>query len=396
MEISFFANKSVQSEQNPKGHKVKAGETLYSIAKSMGVSVEELKKANGIKDNNISIGQILRIPTSKTSKNEIPMMREISDEEIALNQKRSKYIRVTNHNPHKLQKNDSPATLAKRYNVEERTILMANGITKEQATKLKIGDTLKIPPTRSAKNISSLKDVASALGVSEDFVRKLKQIEDGMDNSKNPPTPYADNKFHNTAYKDAEGHLTIGIGHLCKTGEKTKLSDKEVLELFANDLLKMEENLWHVMGGKKNYDKLPQSIKEALLDMVFNKGTAIIENTEGLVWTLKNGKYEASINKMTNNKSLKGRAMSGLSKRRLFDISLASKMYGSKIPQSIINTSQKVYNEGVYLLRQECAVNYKKLKNPKISQQAYFENKLVDYNNHAKKYMGDKIKLVKN
>ena len=394
-EIRIFTNEYIQ--QKPTGHKVKSGETLYSIAKSMGVSVEDLKKANGLKNNNISIGQILRVPlkTPENNKNEISMMHDISDEEITLNQERSKYIKVIPHNPHKLQKNESPATLAKKYDVEERNILMLNGITKEEAGRLKIGRTLKIPPTRIAKNINSLKDVAKAMGVSEDFIKKLKEIEDGMDTSKKPPTPYADNKFHNTIYKDAEGHLTIGIGHLCKPGEKTKLSNKEVLELFTNDLLKMEENLWHVMGSKKNYDKLPQSIKEALLDMVFNKGTAIIENTNGLVWALKNGKYETAINKMTNNKSLNGRAMSGLSKRRLFDISVASKMYGSKTPQSIINTSQKVYNEGVYLLRQECNASYKKLKNPKISQQQFFENRLTDFNNHAKKYMGDKIKLVK-
>ena len=47
--------------------------------------------------------------------------------------------------------------------------------------------------------------------------------------------------------------------------------------------LKWKKNLWSVLGGKKNYDKLPQSIKEALLDMTFNKGTAIIEDTKGLV-----------------------------------------------------------------------------------------------------------------
>ena len=52
-EINF--NFSIIPQQNG-GHKVKAGETLYSIAKSMGVSVEELKKANGLKDNTISIG----------------------------------------------------------------------------------------------------------------------------------------------------------------------------------------------------------------------------------------------------------------------------------------------------------------------------------------------------
>ena len=67
-EISFnFQSKNTQTQQKPSGHKVRQGETLYSIAKSMGVSVEELKRANGLNDNNISIGQILTMP-SNTSK----------------------------------------------------------------------------------------------------------------------------------------------------------------------------------------------------------------------------------------------------------------------------------------------------------------------------------------
>lgn len=381
-------------QQNTQTHKVKAGESLYSIAKSMGVSVEELKKANGLKSNTLSIGQILKTPNgtkTNTQNRELLILRDVPEEEITdKNDNRNKFIKTIPHPDHKLKKGEHPSTLAKKYNVEERTILMLNGLSKKEATELQVGDVLKIPPTRVAKNINNLSDAASALGVSVDFVKKLKKIEDGIDANKKP---FPDNKFHNTPYRDDEGNLTIGIGHLYKKGEKTKLTNKEVLELFVNDMLKMEENLWDVMGGKENYDKLPQSIKEALLDMTFNKGTAIIEKTEGLVWTLKNGKYEAAIGKMTNNKSHKGREMSGLSKRRLFDISLAAKMYKNNPPQSVINTAQNVYNRGVELLKQESYATYKKMKNPKISFQQYYANQLVGYNSYAKEYMGDKIKL---
>ena len=358
----------------------------------MGVSVEELKKANGLKDNTISIGQILRAPSasSQSSSGEIPMMRDISDEQIETDSKRSRYLKITQHVDHTLKAGETPSTLARKYNVEERVILMLNGLSKEDATKLQIGQTLKIPPTRTARNINNLNDAASALGVSVDFVKRLKRIEDGLDANKKP---FPDNKFHNTPYRDDEGNLTIGIGHVVKRCEKTKLTNKEVLELFVNDMLKMEENLWDVMGGKQNYDKLPQSIKEALLDMTFNKGTAIIEKSPGLVWALKNGKYEAAICKMTNNKSQEGREMSGLSKRRLFDISTAAKMYRGNPPQSIINTAQQVYNRGVELLKAESTKAYNKFKNPGISLQEYIQNQLVGYNAHAKEYMGDKIKL---
>lgn len=392
-EINFNFNSIANPQQNPKGHKVQDGETLFKIAKMNGVSVEDLKKANGLKDNSLSIGQILTIPSksSRPQNKDIPMMRDISDEEITLDSTRSKYINITEHSDYKLKDGDTPIKLARKFDVEERNILLVNGLTKEKAESLQIGDILKIPPSRHAKNINNINDAAKAMGVSPDFIKRFKSIEDGI---KNNGKPYGDNEFHNTPYIDDEGNETIGIGHVLKKGEKKHLSNKEVLELFVNDMLKMEENLWSVMGSKKNYDRLPQSIKEALLDMTFNKGTAIIEDTKGLTWSLKQGKYEAAINLMTNNKSQKGREMSGLSKRRLFDISTASKMYNGKTPQSVINTSQKVYNRGVELLRLESAQKYNQLKNPQITQEQYFINQLTGYNKEASAFTDGRIKLI--
>ena len=176
--------------------------------------------------------------------------------------------------------------------------------------------------------------------------------------------------------------MTIGIGHMVKAGEPQKLSDPQVCELCAKDLLKMEDNLVSLLG-QKNYDKLPQSMKEALLDMVFNKGTAIIENTEGLLYCLKAGKYEAAINKFTYIKNYKGKEMSGLAKRRLFDISVAVKMYNGKIPQTNINTAQNLYNKGVALLRIECK-----------QEGLNFGAQLEGFNKDVKRYLGNRIKLA--
>lgn len=96
-------------------------------------------------------------------------------------------------------------------------------------------------------------------------------------------------------------------------------------------------------------------MKEALLSLTFNKGTDILNKIPGLTYTLKVGKYEAAINKFSFNKSTTtGLEMSGLNKRRIFEISIACKMYKGKIPQSNINTAQQLYNRGVQLLRAEC------------------------------------------
>lgn len=48
-------------------HKVRSGENLSKIARKYGVSVDDIKKANGLKNDNISAGETLKIP-SKSSK----------------------------------------------------------------------------------------------------------------------------------------------------------------------------------------------------------------------------------------------------------------------------------------------------------------------------------------
>lgn len=49
-------------------HTIKAGDNLYDIARRNHVSVEDLKKANNLKNNNIQPGQSLKIPKSKAKK----------------------------------------------------------------------------------------------------------------------------------------------------------------------------------------------------------------------------------------------------------------------------------------------------------------------------------------
>lgn len=56
-EDKTFGNKEIKSEANV--YVVKQGDTLYSISKRYGVSVQEIKRANGLVDNTISIGQEL-------------------------------------------------------------------------------------------------------------------------------------------------------------------------------------------------------------------------------------------------------------------------------------------------------------------------------------------------
>lgn len=307
--------------------------------------------------------------------NEIPMMRDISDQQIQINNNRAKYITVVKNPNYKVKAGENPEVIAKKFGVETRALLAANGLTEASAKKIKVGQVLKVPVSRRIKNVRNLNDIAKSMGVSLDFVKKLKKVED--------KAHLPETKFHNTPYIDDAGVETIGIGHVLKTGDPRELTNVQVCSLCAKDLLKAEENLCVVLGGQKVYDRIPQGLKEAVLDMTFNKGIIDDDSFKGLVYCLKQGKWEAAINKLTYNKSTKTKQeMSGLNKRRLFDISLATKIYGNNIPQSNINTAQQVYNRGVELLRIEC-------KKKGIN----FANQLAGYNNDVKSYFGDRIKL---
>lgn len=57
-----------QKPAKPITHKIKNGESLSSIAKKYGVTINAIKKANGMKDNNLRAGKTLTIPAKGTVK----------------------------------------------------------------------------------------------------------------------------------------------------------------------------------------------------------------------------------------------------------------------------------------------------------------------------------------
>lgn len=56
-----------KAKANPKSHKIRNGESLSSIAAKYGVTVSALKKANGMKNDNLRAGKTLVIPSKASS-----------------------------------------------------------------------------------------------------------------------------------------------------------------------------------------------------------------------------------------------------------------------------------------------------------------------------------------
>uniref|UniRef100_A0A7V4JNZ3 Peptidoglycan endopeptidase n=1 Tax=Thermodesulfobacterium geofontis TaxID=1295609 RepID=A0A7V4JNZ3_9BACT len=110
---------------------VKKGDTLYSIAKKYNVSVEELKKINNLQDNNISIGQILRIPVNK----KLNFSQTFKNSENFSSQE-NKPISY-----HKVAKGETLYSISKKYGIPIQELKKLNNL---KTTKLKVGQTIKI------------------------------------------------------------------------------------------------------------------------------------------------------------------------------------------------------------------------------------------------------------
>jgi len=119
-------------------HKVKRGETLEKIARIYDVSVKDLMRWNGIKTHRINAGQVLQIYDTKSQSKE-------SEEPLVGAEPRSNIKTKSTgiFNPeHKVKKGESLYTIARKYNVDFRSLKKYNNLRNE---KIYVGQLLKIP-----------------------------------------------------------------------------------------------------------------------------------------------------------------------------------------------------------------------------------------------------------
>lgn len=100
---------------------VQKGDSLYQIAKKYGTTADEIKKLNNLTNNNLSIGQVLKIPETKSN----------SDKDIGIET-----------NTYTVKKGDSLYQIAKKYNTTVDKLKKTNNLT---SNTLNIGQVLTIP-----------------------------------------------------------------------------------------------------------------------------------------------------------------------------------------------------------------------------------------------------------
>ena len=144
---------------------VKKGDSLYSIASKYNTTVDEIKRLNNLKTNNLSIGQILNIPAIKSTDSTQTYIVQSGDSLYSISKKFNisidelkKINNLTNNtlqigqvlklssddssNVYVVKKGDSLYSIAKKYNTTVDELKKVNNLS---TNNLSIGQKLKIP-----------------------------------------------------------------------------------------------------------------------------------------------------------------------------------------------------------------------------------------------------------
>jgi LysM repeat protein len=109
---------------------VKKGDFLAKIAKRHGISVEEIMKINGLKNTNLRIGQVLKVPSAQKPIQTITHSPKVTQDTA------TKYYVI--------KAGDNPWTIAQKHKMKLEELLKMNHLTAEKAKLLKVGDKLKV------------------------------------------------------------------------------------------------------------------------------------------------------------------------------------------------------------------------------------------------------------
>lgn len=149
LKLSYDAEKEDIKESNI--YTVKKGDSLWLIANKYGTTVDELKNANDLKSNTLSIGQTLIIPEKKENTNKIS------------------YV---------VKKGDSLWLIANKYDTTVEKIKSTNNL---KGNTLSIGQVLVIPSssefiTYTVKKGDSLWLIANKYNTTVDNIKKLNNL----------------------------------------------------------------------------------------------------------------------------------------------------------------------------------------------------------------------------
>lgn len=149
------SSKSSSSSSSSSTYKVKSGDSLWKISKKYGMTVNELKKLNGLKSDLLRVGQVLKLKGSSSSSNSS-----------------SSSVSTSSTSTYKVKRGDSLSKIAKQYGTTVSKLKSLNGLKSDviyvnQVLKVKGTSTSSSKPSSSSTSSSSKASSTTSLNVSK-------------------------------------------------------------------------------------------------------------------------------------------------------------------------------------------------------------------------------------
>ena len=207
--VADYINVPYSYEESENYYQVKSGDTLWSIARKFGVTVNEIKNANNLSSNTLSIGQTIYIPVFETvpleidvysvkngdtlysiarkfnlTVDELKKLNNLNTNILSIGQKLNvkKQLPVT-ETLYTVVSGDTLYSIARKFNVSVDNLKVINKLNNNN---LAIGQVLKIPEytiiqtpskiTYTVKNGDTLYSIAKTYNTSVDVIKSLNNL----------------------------------------------------------------------------------------------------------------------------------------------------------------------------------------------------------------------------
>ena len=238
-------------------HKVKKGQTLYSLSKRYNTTPDSIKKYNPIlSKEELKTRQTIKIPKNTAVYNTQKPKTDTS-RELATDQRKGEYIH------HRLEPNETLYSLSKKYNVEVEDILNANkGIEQNNLQKNQL---IRIPRLQDTieKRYITEKDIKEPSSKDTTFAKytDINKTIFECDTS--------------NLYTKEEMNVTIFLPlYLKKNFEKYYIDSSEVKEDGDKKYKKVRRNPDYIYSSSENFIEFYEGILIAL-DTLKNSGISV-------------------------------------------------------------------------------------------------------------------------
>ena len=233
---------------------VKSGDSLWSISKKYGITVDELKQANNLTSNLLSIGQNLLIPTKEseattneyivqkgdtlygiankfnTTVDNLKSINNLTTDSLSIGQvlklPSSSTISTDNKT---VKRGDSIYAIAKKYNTKVDTLKSLNNLT---SNTLSIGQVLKLAATSTdtytVKSGDTLYAIANKYNTTVDALKSLNNLTSNtLSIGQTLKIPNSNSNSDNVTYTVKKGDSLYSIAEEFGTtvAELTKLNN---------------------------------------------------------------------------------------------------------------------------------------------------------------------------